>query len=566
MEKDGMRFTVNESELRRETEPWVRAGECVMQEEILSQGTENIGGVAGSARAEQALLESENLYRSLFQNLLSGFAYCRIVTEGGKPRDFVFLAVNGAFEAQTGLKNVLGKRASVVIPGIREADPHFLEICGRVAMNGQSARFEKFVEALQTWYSISVYSPAPGHFAVLFDVITQRKQAEMEKVTLEEQLRHAQKMESVGRLAGGVAHDFNNMLSVIIGHTNLAMMSLDPGQSLHAHMEEILKAAERSADLTRQLLAFARKQTIAPKVLVLSEIVAGILKMLKRLIGEPIDLIWKHEEDLWPVKIDPSQIDQVLANLCVNASDSIADQGKISIETRNCLVDEGYCASNAGFVAGEYVRLSVSDNGCGMSAETRARIFEPFFTTKDLGAGTGLGLATVYGIVKQNGGFINVYSEPGLGTTFTIYLPRHPGGVEAACPEGVTGRYPRGHETILLVEDELAILEVVLMILNRQGYTVLQAGNPGDAVRLAEEHAGEIHLLLTDVVMPEMNGLDLAINLQYLYPRIKHLFMSGYTAEVIAHNGVLDQGLQFIHKPFSMPDLAAKVREVLDSD
>lgn len=288
--------------------------------------------------------------------------------------------------------------------------------------------------------------------------------------------------------------------------------------------------------------------------------------MLKRLIGEQIALIWRHEEDLWPVLVDPSQIDQVLANLCVNASDSIAGPGKISIETRNCLVDEGYCACNAEFAPGEYLCLSVSDTGCGMSAETKARIFEPFFTTKDLGAGTGLGLATVYGIIKQNGGFITVYSEPGLGTTFNIYLPRYLGQVEQARPEGVPGLYPRGHETILLVEDESAILDVVMAILTRQGYTVLQADNPGDAIRLAEEHAEEIHLLVTDVVMPEMNGLDLAINLQFLYPHIKHLFMSGYTADIIAHNGVLDRGLQFIHKPFSMPDLAAKVREVLDSD
>jgi signal transduction histidine kinase/ActR/RegA family two-component response regulator len=656
--------------------------------------------------------------------------------------------------------DVVGRRFSEVIPGIREADPDLLATYGRVATTGRPEQFESYFPGLQAWFAISVYSPAPGHFVALFDEITGRKQAEayrdmcrealqalnepgalhysiqhvlavlkshtgcdavgirlqegddfpyygqegfpegflateysllersangevcrdeagkvnlectcglvltgraepgspfftpggsfwtndslplrhlppdldprfhprshcmnhgyasialvpirnkdsiigliqfndhrkgcfsreaveqlegiashlgaallrkqaeLEKTKLEEQLQHAQKMESVGRLAGGVAHDFNNMLSVIIGHGNLAMMQLDPSHALHANLEEILKAAERSADLTRQLLAFARKQTIAPKVLNLNDIVAGILKMMKRLIGEQISLVWNHEEELWPVKVDPSQIDQILANLCVNASDSIAELGKIILETRNCVVDEGYCACNADFVPGEYVRLSVSDTGCGMSRETQNRIFEPFFTTKDLGAGTGLGLATVYGIVKQNRGFINVYSEPGLGTTLTIYLPRYLGKTDHLHAAAALQGYPRGYETILLVEDEPAILNVVMMILVKQGYTVLPARNPGEALRLAREHADEIHLLLTDVVMPEMNGLDLAIELQQLFPHIMHLFMSGYTADIIAQNGVLDQGLQFIHKPFSLPDLAAKVREVLDS-
>jgi PAS domain S-box-containing protein len=386
-----------------------------------------------------------------------------------------------------------------------------------------------------------------------------------EHLRLSAQLQQAQKMEAVGRLAGGVAHDFNNMLSVIIGHANLALIGLDPVQPLHANLDEILKAAERSADLTRQLLAFARKQTIAPKVLDLNETVTGMFKMLKRLIGVAIELNWQPGNDLWTVKMDPSQIDQILTNLCINASDSIAGVGKITIETGNNVVDEGYCAHNPGFVPGEYVRLTVGDNGCGMDKKTLAHIFEPFFTTKAVGMGTGLGLSTVYGAVKQNNGFINVYSEPGLGTTFAIYLPRFMDKSAQAPTDSVTASAQRGQETILLVEDEPSILNVVTMLLTRQGYTVLAANAPDEAIRLAGEHIGEISLLMTDVVMPGMNGRDLAEKLLSLNPRLQCLYMSGYTADIIAHHCVLDGKVHFIQKPFTMTDLAAKVREVLDS-
>jgi PAS domain S-box-containing protein len=397
-------------------------------------------------------------------------------------------------------------------------------------------------------------------------VALMRKLAEEEKSRLEEQLQQAQKMESVGRLAGGVAHDFNNMLCVIIGYANLALMDLSPAQPLHAHLEEIRQAAERSADLTRQLLAFARKQTVVPQVLDLNTTVAGMLKMLQRVIGEDIKLAWQKGGGEWSVKVDPSQIDQILANLCVNARDSIADVGTITIETGNSLIDEGYCAQNAGCLPGEYVRLSVSDDGCGMDRETLAHIFEPFFTTKGVGEGTGLGLATVYGAVKQNNGFINVYSEPGLGSTFTIYLPRYAGKSLPAETPSVAPAVNCGRETILLVEDEAAILHISTMILNRLGYTVLAANSPAEAIQLAREHPLAISLLMTDVVMPEMNGRDLAEKLVSLYPRLKRLFMSGYPADVIAHHGVLEEGVHFIQKPFSMPALAAKLREVFESE
>ncbi|MCD4702401.1 MAG: response regulator, partial [Candidatus Aegiribacteria sp.] len=382
----------------------------------------------------------------------------------------------------------------------------------------------------------------------------------------EGQLRQAQKMESVGRLAGGVAHDFNNMLSVILGHTEMALEKTTPSHPLHAHLTEIINAAERSTDLTKQLLAFARKQTIAPRVLNLNETVEGMIKMLRRLIGEDIHLTLLPGKDLWLVKVDPVQIDQILANLCINARDAIDGVGRVTIETGNSTLDEGYCADYPGFIPGKYVLLTVSDTGSGMIKETRERLFEPYFTTKEAGKGTGLGLSTIYGIVKQNDGFIYVYSEPGLGTIFKIYLPRHSVKSAAMQKEDPDERTICGNETILLVEDEQVILELVMVMLEQQGYTVIPASSPGEAIRLSREHPDEIHLLMTDVVMPEMNGRDLAQNLLTCFPSLKRLFMSGYTADIIAHHGVLDEGVYFIQKPFTNQDLAVKVRQVLDSE
>ncbi len=395
--------------------------------------------------------------------------------------------------------------------------------------------------------------------------ITERKRAEAEKTKLETRLHQAQKMESVGRLAGGVAHDFNNMLAVILGHMELALLQVPPDEPLHADLEEVRKAASRSAELTRQLLAFARRQTVAPKVLDLNETVAGMLRMLQRLIGENIELEWHPSARLWPVRIDPAQIDQILANLCVNARDAITDVGRITIETGNCAFDEEYCAGREDTAPGEYVRLSVSDNGCGMDGETLANIFEPFFTTKGISEGTGLGLATVYGAVRQNHGFIDACSEPGQGTTFTICLPRHADKAGQTPSAEAQAPPPRGNETILLAEDETAVLRLATRMLEVQGYTVLAACTPGEAIRAAQAYPGEIHLLITDVVMPEMNGRDLANCLSSSRPRLKHLFMSGYTADVIARHGVLDASAHFIRKPFSAVVLAVKVREVLDS-
>ena len=811
------------------TTVWVNVNMTVIRDEAgqPARTMAAIEDISERKGAQDALRESEERYRSLFDQMLNGLAHCRMVYEEGRPPDFVYLAVNAAFESLTGLKGAVGRKVSEVIPGIQESDLELIETYGRVASTGVPERFEVYIDVLDMWFAIAVYSPRRDHFVALFDVITERKRAEEmlresqakleaalssmmdavfisdaagnfthfndgfatfhrfkdkaecaktlseypnfievfmangelaplemwavpralrgetatnaeytlrrkdtgetwigsysfgpirdkggaivgsvvvgrditdskkteealresdermhfalmvshtgawdlnlvdhsafrtiehdrifgyeellpqwtyemflehvfaddreevhrkfqmamdkqgnwdfecrivrpdgeqrwiwacgqhrrnaqgvcdrmvgivqditarkraeeEHARLESQFQQAQKMESVGRLAGGVAHDFNNMLAAILGYAEIALGQVDPSEPLHDDLEEIRKAAERSADLTRQLLTFARRQTVAPKVLDLNETVSGVLKMLQRLIGEDIHLEWHPSANVWAVKVDPSQIDQILANLCVNARDAIADVGKITIETRNRTFDEEYCADHAGFVPGDYVMLAVSDDGCGMDRETLAHIFEPFFTTKGVGEGTGLGLATVYGAVRQNDGFVNVYSEPGAGTTFTVYLPRHTGSTGKARTLGASGPAPRGHETILLVEDEPSVLKLARNLLEGYGYAVLAARSPGEAIDIARQHPGEIHLLMTDVVMPDMNGRDLANNLLSRHPSLKCLFMSGYTANVIVHHGVLDEGLLFIQKPFSARDLAVKVREALD--
>ncbi len=400
---------------------------------------------------------------------------------------------------------------------------------------------------------------------IVFTDITKRKKNEAEQEMLRSQLLQAQKMESVGRLAGGIAHDYNNMLGVIIGYTELLIDKIESDDPIQEDLREIMKAAMRSSDITRHLLAFARKQTIEPKILDLNETVEGMLKMLRHLIGEDIDLSWKPLSGLWAVKIDPSQLDQILANLCVNSRDAISDVGKVTIETDNVLFDDEYCEVHPGFIPGEYVMLAVSDDGCGMDRDILDKLFEPFFTTKDVGKGTGLGLAMIYGTVKQNEGFINVYSEPGKGTTFRIYLPRH-GAAVRPNDESVKEAVPLANgETIMVVEDESSILQLAKTILERLGYAVLSASTPDMACTISKEHPGKISLLITDVVMPGMNGRDLAGILRKEHPGLKVLFMSGYTANVIAHHGVLDEGVQFIQKPFSHKSLAFKVRDAFKS-
>jgi PAS domain S-box-containing protein len=387
-----------------------------------------------------------------------------------------------------------------------------------------------------------------------------------ERKRLADQIRQSQKLEAVGLLAGGVAHDFNNMLGVIIGHAEMAHAKSARDASMRKHLEAILAAGRRSSEVTRQLLAFARKQTIAPKILDLNRTVEGMLKLLSRLIGEDIDLAWAPGEGLWPIMVDPSQIDQILANLCVNARDAIGGVGKVTIETQKVVFDDAYCVDHEGFAPGEYVMLAVSDNGSGMDKKTIEKIFDPFFTTKEASKGTGLGLATVYGIVKQNAGFINVYSEPGHGSTFRVYLPMHTGEAEEAAENSPAAPLPRGDETILLVEDEPAVLEMVQLMLEKTGYAVLAASTPLEALRLAGENAGDIRLLITDLVMPEMTGRDLLERLSASGQGLKCLYMSGYSDNVVTHQGVLEKGVQLIQKPFSNQELAVRVRQVLDSN
>jgi PAS domain S-box-containing protein len=388
---------------------------------------------------------------------------------------------------------------------------------------------------------------------------------------LEEQLLQSQKMESIGRLAGGVAHDFNNMLSVISGYSEMGIVELNNAGAVNKEgllnkLQEIKKAAESSANLTRQLLAFSRKQTISPRVLNINETISSMLKMLQRLIGEDIFLTWLPSENDCTVFMDPSQLDQILVNLCVNARDAINGIGKLTIETAPVFIDENYCSIHAEASPGQYVLLTVSDNGCGMSKETVSKVFEPFFTTKGLGKGTGLGLPTVYGIVKQNNGFVNVYSELSRGSVFKVYLPYHVMESETLkqfkADEIVADSGDEG--TVLLVEDEPAILQMTVMMLETTGYTVLSAPGSEGALTLAEKYDGDINLLITDVIMPDMNGRELAEKLKRMYPEIKILFMSGYTANVIAHHGVLDEGVNFIQKPFTRNELREKMREILN--
>lgn len=513
--------------------------------------------------SEAALVEKEKYFRTVLHNLHED-----ILIIGP---DYRILDVNNKFVRTTGhsREDAIGRYCYEVSHGY-DIPCHEM---------GHDCCLMKVFDTGEVFTSRHIYKSSDGTPVDVNVLLSPIKDAEgnvtrvieavrdiTKEVKLEAQLYQAQKMESVGRLAGGVAHDFNNMLSVILGHSEMALEQMNRSNPLFDGLHEIRKAAERSADLTRQLLAFARKQQVTPMVLELNETVEGILNMLRRLIGEGIDLNWMPGPDIWPVKLDPSQIDQILANLCVNARDAIENVGKITIQTRNSVLHETYFTDYPDFIPGKYVILTVSDDGCGMEQETLDKLFEPFFTTKVTGKGTGLGLATVYGIVKQNNGFINVQSKPGHGSTFNIYFKRHTPGTAAVKKESTSESIEHGDETILLVEDESTILKITSMMLEHLGYTVLTASSPEEAIRMAGEKSGEIHLLITDVVMPGMNGRDLAIKLQSIYPHIRQLYMSGYTSNIIADHGVLYEGVHFLQKPFTNQKLSSKVREALNSE
>jgi len=390
------------------------------------------------------------------------------------------------------------------------------------------------------------------------DDITERRR-------LEAQLHQAQKMEAIGRLAGGVSHDFNNLLTSIMGYTELALLALHPGDPIRSDLEGIQKTAERAANLTRQLLAFARKQVINPTVLNLNDLILNVDKMLRRLIGEDIELVTLPAPDLGQVKADPGQLEQVLLNLAVNARDAMPTGGKLTIETANIVLGEDYAHQHPEVTPGEYTMLTISDTGTGMTEEVKSRIFEPFFTTKEKSKGTGLGLATCFGIVKQNDGHIWVDSELDRGTTFKICLPRVRKAVSPTIPQEKSGDLPRGTETVLLVEDEPAVRDLAKRVLRGQGFKVLDAANGEEALRVVREHAGaRIELLLTDVVMPRMGGRELADRLKATYPELKILFTSGYTDKANTHFGTLEPGMAFLQKPFTPEALIHQVREILD--
>ncbi|OGP69499.1 MAG: hypothetical protein A2Y80_06060 [Deltaproteobacteria bacterium RBG_13_58_19] len=526
----------------------------------------NLFGVVEVARditqrkkAEEAWRQSEERYRVLIQNLPVGI-YRNTPEPAGR-----FILANPAMARMFGCNSIeefleLPVADLYAEPADRQAFSHKLVSQGQVC--GEELRLKK-KDGTPLWGAVTANlvrqeSGEVAYFDGMIEDITEHKR-------LEEQFRQSQKMEAVGRLAGGVAHDFNNLLTTIMGYSQFLLMGLSDGDPLRRDVEEIIKAGDLATALTHQLLAFSRRQVLEPQVLDLKVVITNLEKMLCRLIGEDIDLVTLCDPEIGRVMADPGQIEQVLMNLAVNARDAMPQGGKLTIETANVVLDENYAQSHLGVKTGPYVMLAVSDNGCGMDGETRSRIFEPFFTTKEVGKGTGLGLSTVYGIIRQSGGHIEVYSEPGQGTSLKIYLPQFDRDLEAV-PESVLPlEYLQGSETILLVEDDEVVRKMVHKLLERSGYSVLEVRKGSDALQVCEGHAGPIHLMITDVVMPGISGPDLAERLAALRPEMHVLFMSGYAQDAVVHHGILDRGIAFLQKPFRADVLVRKVRQVLDS-
>ena len=516
-------------------------------------------------RAQQALRDSEERYRLLFDNLTDAVFVHGIEQDDTPGR---FEAVNDAACQRLGYT-----REELLSLGPSDIDARESSVdvraVGQRLRRGESLLFEQVHVAkdgthIPVEIGVHAFPLADGHQGVLSVVrdVTERRKAEREREELEKQFQQAQKMESIGRLAGGVAHDFNNMLQVILGNVEVLLGQIAVAGDTREALLEIQGSAKRSADLTRQLLAFARRQTIHPRVLDLNDAVSGTLKMLRRLIGEDLKLLWAPGADLWSVEVDPVQIDQILANLVVNARDAMPQGGRVTIETANVTMGAEDPERGPECPAGDFVRLSVRDTGPGIDDEVRQHIFEPFFTTKEPGKGTGLGLATVFGIVRQNLGWLTVESVPGQGAAFQCYLPRAEAPPTTPTPSNPE-RSLDGTETILLVEDEAQVLRLAEKILENRGYRVLTARTPGAALELASRYSGPVHLLLTDVVMPDMDGRELLRQLALQRPDIKCLFMSGYPAEIVARHGVLDADLELLGKPFTSELLAEKVRAVL---
>ncbi len=525
----------------------------------------DINGILGNyhqiterKNAEKMLLESETRFKALHNASFGGIAI--------HDKGVILECNNGLAEmsgysfeeliGMDGLKLIAEKARPLVLEKILSGDEKPYEAIG-LRKNGEEYPIR--LEARNVPYKGKMVR------TVEFRDITEGKLAEKERDRLQSQLIQAQRLESIGRLAGGVAHDFNNMLTVIIGYTQASLDEIDENSPIHDSLIEILKAAERSADITAQLLAFARKQTISPKVVNLNEAVENILQMLRRLIGEDIALIWKPTNSTCLVKIDPSQIDQILANLCVNSKDAIDGIGKIEIETKIINFDLEFCSQNEGYKPGDYVCISIADNGSGMDQDTLKNSLEPFFTTKGVGKGTGLGLATVYGIVKQNEGFLKLESKIGEGTCLKIFLPAQKDAISNHLGNDFSDEsFPEGTETILLVEDEPAILKMTNSMLEKQGYKIFASNNPLETINLVKSIKNKVDLLISDVVMPEMNGLELSKILRKQFPEMKILFVSGYTANIMENKGALEDGYHFLQKPFSKIEFQKKIREVIE--
>ena len=523
--------------------------------------------VSGNKKAEAELLESEKKFRSIFEQAAMGVA--RLGLDGA------WLEVNQKLCTILGYpqQSLLSKCCQDLthpedLPMFQAAVNQIIN--NEIISHTSKKRYYRGSGDI-VWVKVTIslvrnINNQPDYFISITEDITSQKNEEARQLSLTEQLHQSQKIEAIGNLAGGISHDFNNMLGVILGQAELVLNKLEPSNILIKNIEAITKAAEHSAKLTRQLLTFARKQTIEPKVLNLNRSVSAMMDMLKRLIGASIKVTWDPAQDLWPVKVDPTQIDQVLANLCINARDAITGSGRISISVKNCSLDETYDTTEAYEIPpGDYVILSVSDDGCGMNEATKTHIFEPFYTTKASGSGTGLGLSFTLGAVKMNAGFINVFSEPENGTTFNIYFNRVK-AAEDIKQEITEALRCQATETILLVEDEEMLLEIETAMLENSGYTVLAAPGGELAEGLFREHLFEIDLLMTDVIMPEINGMDLAVTLQALCPQLKVLFMSGYPQDVLGKEANIGTGANFLQKPFSMQALKNKVREVLDTN
>ncbi len=473
--------------------------------------------------------------------------------------------VNPAFERITGYSRaeVIGRNPRILKSG-HQSLAFYQDLWSTICAGGVwSGDFINKKKDGTLYTEEATISPVRDEHGAIINYVAVKRDVTHER-ELEEQYRQAQKMQAIGQLTAGIAHDFNNLLTAINGFAELMQSQLSPDDPLQEFVEKILSPGRRAAGLVRQLLAFSRKQVIQPQILDLNYVVADMDRMLRHIIGEDIELETILAPELWPVKVDPAQIEQVIVNLAVNARDAMPNGGRLTVEANNVVLEEDYAAHHPEVEPGEHVLLAVSDTGVGMSHEVQAQIFEPFFTTKEVGKGTGLGLATVYGIVKQSGGHIGVHSEEGHGTTFKVYLPRAEEVARPVAPQQGMADTPAGDETILLVEDDDEVRDLARQVLQGLGYTLLEAAGGQEALRLAAGHPGPIHLLLADVVMPGMSGMALAEQLVGSRPDLKVLFMSGYIDEAIAHHGVLEPGIPFIQKPFSPIALARKVREVLD--